>query len=55
MKYKVCIMETLLRVVAVDANTEDDALKIIEDKYNKAEIVLDVNDFVDKEIYVSVN
>jgi hypothetical protein len=52
MKYKVRIIETLSRVVEVEADDEMDALNKVEDMYCDSEVILDSEDFdfVDYEI-----
>lgn len=49
-KIKVNVREILERVVEVEAIDEDDALDKVSDLYKDGEIILDSNDFVDKEI-----
>ncbi|MCR5270580.1 MAG: DpnD/PcfM family protein [Prevotella sp.] len=49
MKYKVEIIETLCRVVEVEASLMSDAEQLVKDQYRKEEIVLDDDDFVDVE------
>jgi hypothetical protein len=48
--FKIEIMETLSRVIEVEAEHIDDAIKIAKSSYSREEIVLDHNDFVDVEI-----
>lgn len=43
--YKVRIVETLSRIVEVEAEDEIDALNTVEDKYCDGGIVLDAEDF----------
>ena len=45
MKYKINIVETLQRLVEVEAEDKDTALQLVKDKWNHAEIVLDADDF----------
>lgn len=52
MKYKVCVLETLLREIIVEADTEDDAKEIVKKQYDNSEIILDSSDYVEHEIYV---
>lgn len=49
-KMKIRIKETLSRVVDVDAETEADAISIVEHQYANEKIVLDASDFDDVEI-----
>jgi len=50
MLFDITIIETLSRTVLVDAENYDDALEIVEDKYDRQEIVLDSSDFKGKVI-----
>ncbi len=50
--YQIEITETLQRVVEVKASSEEDAYKIVAEKYRNEEIVLDYSDFIDKDISV---
>ncbi len=45
MKYKVRIIETLSRIVEVEAEDDMDALNTVEDMYCDSQIVLDSEDF----------
>ena len=49
-KFNIVIEETLERVVKEEAKTLQDAIDNVEDKYNKNEIVLSYEDFVEKTI-----
>ena len=49
-KFKVEIIETLSRVVDVEANCIGNAIEIVERKYNNEKIVLDSDDFIDLEV-----
>ena len=51
-KYKVEITEYLQRTIEVEADSEDAAVSKVEDDYNKEKIVLDSNDFIDKDIEI---
>ena len=44
-KYKVKIVEILQREVEIEAKSEDIAIALAEERYNKEEIVLDSDDF----------
>lgn len=44
--YEIEIVETLQRVVKVKADSYDEALDIVTEKYKNEEIILDENDFV---------
>lgn len=52
--YKIEVQETLSKVVNVQASSEKEALIIIKDKYQKEEIVLEPDDFVNVE-YIPLN
>lgn len=45
-KYKINIEEVLLRTIEIEAETEEEALKIAIKKYNKEEIILGSDDFI---------
>lgn len=49
-KYKVEITETLQRVIEVQAQSANDAIELIRQKYKKEEIVLSENDYISTEI-----
>lgn len=49
MEYEVIITETLSRRITVEANSREDALDIVQEKYANEEIILDSNDFFDVE------
>ncbi|KNZ70307.1 hypothetical protein Tfer_0867 [Thermincola ferriacetica] len=46
-KYTVCVRERLARNVSVEAESEEEALEIIEEKYHSGEIVLDSEDYIE--------
>lgn len=50
MKYLVTIEETLSKTVLIEAESEEEAVDIVEDKYRNADIILDSENFCDKEI-----
>jgi len=52
MKYIVEITETLQRQVEVEASNEEEACDIVSEQYRNCEIVLDAEDFIEKEINV---
>jgi hypothetical protein len=52
MTYKVKIIETLSRIVEVEANSSDEAWDKVEAQWKASEIVLDSGDFEGHEIYV---
>lgn len=49
MSYKVYVTETLRRECEIEATSEDEALELLEEKYNESEIILDYSDLVDTE------
>lgn len=52
MKYKVKIIETLSRIVEVEAENKDEAWEKVDAQWDASEIVLDAEDFDGHEIYV---
>jgi len=46
-EYSVEVCETLIRIVTVEAMSEEDAIKFVKYDYNNAELVLDSDDFFD--------
>ena len=51
-EYQVEIKETLSRIVTVVANSDLDAIDIVETQYSDCSIVLDAEDFQDVEFEV---
>lgn len=51
-KYKIEVLETIARVVEVEAKDGDEAFDKVRDMYNKSEIILDSSDFVDVQFSV---
>ena len=51
-KYKVEIIETLSRIIEVEAENEDSALNKIKGLYKQEKIVLDSNDYLDTKIEI---
>ncbi len=51
MKYQVKIIETLSRIVEVEAQSKDEAWDKVESQYRHSEIVLDESDFDGYEIF----
>lgn len=47
--FKIEVKETLSRIIEVDANSEVEAFSKVQDLYNKEEIVLDADDYVETE------
>ena len=52
MKYKVKVVETLSRIVEVEAENKDEAWDKVEAQWKASEIVLDDGDFDGHVIYV---
>lgn len=51
-EYTVEVCETLIRIVTVEAMSEEDAIKFVKYDYNNAELVLDSDDFFDVEFEI---
>lgn len=51
MKHKVKVVETLERIVEVEADDIYEAIEIVEDMVNCEDIVLDADDFTGREFY----
>lgn len=51
-EYSVEVCETLIRIVTVEATSEDEAIKFVRYDYNNAELVLDSDDFFDVEFEI---
>jgi hypothetical protein len=54
-EYEVEVVETLIRIVTVEAMSEEDAIKFVKYDYNNAELVLDSDDFFDVDFNVVNN
>lgn len=50
-KFKVKIVETLEKEVFVNANSEKEAMNIVQSLYENEDIVLDSNDFKEVEFF----
>jgi hypothetical protein len=46
-EYQVEVVETLIRIVTVEATSEEQAVEFVMYDYNNAELVLDSDDFFD--------
>ena len=46
-EFQVEVCETLIRVITVEAQNEEQALEFVRYDYNNAELVLDSDDFFD--------
>lgn len=51
-KYEVRFIETLERIIEIEAESEEEAQDIADEMYNNEEIVLDSEDFQGREIKV---
>lgn len=51
MKYKFKVIETLSRIVEVEAENTETAYEIVEEMVNTEEVVLTDDDFESREIY----
>jgi Ran GTPase-activating protein (RanGAP) involved in mRNA processing and transport len=51
-KYKVEIKEISVKVVSVQASSEDEALENVKDQYRRGDIVLEYDDFIDVEFSI---
>lgn len=51
-EYAVEVIETLSRVITVEAESEDEALVTVSDMYYNEEIVLDASDHVDTDFNI---
>lgn len=51
--FKFEVKETVSRIIEVEANSADEAFSKIQDLYNKEEIVLDADDYVETEFLKS--
>ena len=51
-RYYVSVTETLDKVVSVDAESENDALKQVQAAYDDSVVVLDSDDFCEKTIEI---
>lgn len=50
-KYRIKVVETLSKVVEVEAEDKDDAFEKVEDMVNCEKIVLTADDFAGREFY----
>ena len=51
-EFEVEVVETLIRIVTVEATSEEQALEFVKYDYNNAELVLDSDDFFDVDFNV---
>ena len=52
MRYYVSVTETLNKVVSVDAESENEAVKKVKDAYNNSDIILDSDNFCGETIEI---
>ena len=52
MNYKIEIKETLSRIIDIEADNEEGAIRKGREQYKNQEIVLDSSDYIDTEINV---
>lgn len=50
MNYKIEIKETLSRIINIEADNEEGAIRKVRDQYKNQKIVLDDSDYIDTEI-----
>ena len=50
--YKVEIKESLARIIDVEADSEEGAIRNVREQYNNQKIVLDSGDYIDVEINI---
>lgn len=50
MRFDITVIETLSRMVSVDAENYNEALEKVEEMYDRQEIILDSSDFKGKDI-----
>jgi hypothetical protein len=51
-EYSVEVVETLIRIITVEATSEEQAIEQVMNDYNNAELVLDSDDFFDVEFEI---
>ena len=51
-EFQVEVCETLIRIVTVEATSEEQAIEQVMNDYNNAELVLDSDDFFDVEFEI---
>jgi nicotinic acid phosphoribosyltransferase len=51
--FKIEVKETLSRIIEIEASSEDEAFSKIQELYNKEEIVLDSDDYIETEFLKS--
>jgi len=54
MKYSIKIEEKLARIINIEAESEDDAIALIEELYFKKKIVLDESDYDGQVMFTKV-
>ena len=54
MKYSIKIEEELVRIINIEADSEDEAIALIEEMYDNEKIILDSSDFVGHVMFTKV-
>ncbi len=52
MRYTICIQETVSDLFEVEASSQEEALEIAEEKYDKGEFVLEPGNLDDKQMCI---
>lgn len=52
MNYKIEIQETLSRIIDIEAENEEGAIRKVREQYKNQKIVLDSSDYIDTEINI---
>lgn len=51
-RYKVEVSEILTQIVEIEADSEAEAVELVEKQYSNGDIVLDASNFLDNEIKI---
>jgi uncharacterized membrane protein len=54
MEYSIKIEEELARIINIEADSEDEAIALIEEMYNNEKIILDSSDFAGHVMFTKV-
>ena len=49
-RYRIEVKEYLARIIDIDAESEEDAIEMVEEQYQNGDIVLDGSDYIDHDI-----
>lgn len=52
MNYKIEIKETLSRIIDIEADNEEGAIRKVEEQYKNQKIILDSSDYIDTKINI---